>query len=212
MKKVISALLFPFLVVLIQIVTLGELIWPNENVASVNVGKHFLVAFVSFFVLLFVLMFMYRKLDGQSFDLKHWSIRNLVIAVLAAVLSQVVQGIISAWAHQGTSDPRTYQALHSNIWLITVITMVVLSPILEEILFQGILQDGILKNVHPSISIPLTAMIFAIIHGFGFHLGTIELLVTGLTFACVFWYTKDLKMAMICHGLANLIVLILLLI
>ncbi|WP_419154711.1 lysostaphin resistance A-like protein [Weissella bombi] len=113
-------------------------------------------------------------------------------------------------AQQNTSDPDILKALYSNLALITLITLLVLSPILEEFLFQGILQAEILENLPPIFSVVLTAAIFAIIHGFGFNVGTLALFVSGLAYAIVFWYTKDLKMTILCHGLSNLIVVVLL--
>lgn len=212
MKILFNIILFPILVFLIQIPTLGEVLWRSETKNSVNYLNHFLVTFGTFFILLIVLMFIYHSLSGDVIDFGHWSLKNVCIAVVGAFVSQGIQYVLSSIAHQSTTDPATYTALHSNIWSITVIALLLISPILEEILFQGILQNGILKNTSPIIAIILTAFIFAIIHGFGFNMGTIALFVSGLAYALVFYYTNDLKMAILCHGISNSIVMALLLV
>lgn len=153
--------------------------------------------------------FLFYYLGGKV-DLLYWSVKNVGIAILGALISQIIQYIVSYMAQQNTSDPDILKALYSNLAPITLITLLVLSPILEEYLFQGILQAGILKNLPPIFSVVLTAAIFAIIHGFGFNVGTLALFASGLAYAIVFWYTKDLKMSILCHGLSNLIVVVLL--
>lgn len=53
MKKIIAILLFFIMIVAIQIPTLGEIIWNNENSGSINYLNHFFISFGSFFILLF---------------------------------------------------------------------------------------------------------------------------------------------------------------
>jgi membrane protease YdiL (CAAX protease family) len=210
MKKVIATLLFFIMIIAIQIPTLGEILWHDESRSNINYLNHFLVSFGVFLVLLIVLWLIYKSLGGEI-NISSWSSKSIIIAVSGALISQLIQYIISYTAQQSTTDPDIFKALHSSLGPITVITTLVLSPILEEFLFQGILQAGILKNLSPVFSILLTAAIFAIIHGFGFNAGTLALFASGLAYATVFWYTADLKMAILCHGMSNLIVIILLL-
>src|SRR5699024_1716260 len=208
MKKVIATLLFFIMIIAIQIPTLGEILWHDESRSNINYLNHFLVSFGVFLVLLIVLWLIYKSLGGEI-NISSWSSKSIIIAVSGALISQLIQYIISYTAQQSTTDPDIFKALHSSLGPITVITTLVLSPILEEFLFQGILQAGILKNLSPVFSILLTAAIFAIIHGFGFNAGTLVLFALWLAYAIVFWYTADLKMVILCHGLFIIILILL---
>ncbi|SCC03150.1 hypothetical protein [Weissella bombi] len=48
MKKIIAILLFFIMIVAIQIPTLGEVIWNNENSGSINYLNHFLLVLARF--------------------------------------------------------------------------------------------------------------------------------------------------------------------
>ncbi|USS90689.1 CPBP family intramembrane glutamic endopeptidase [Fructilactobacillus carniphilus] len=208
MKKLFVCLAFPFLVGLIQIPTLGELLWGNETSHHFNYWAHLGVSGGSFLVLGLVLLLIYKGLGGTSID---WSWKIIGIAVVAAVLSQTIQFGLSIITKTPTSDPETLMALHSGIGSVTVLTLLVFSPILEELLFQGILQQRILGKLNPYLAVVITAIIFAVIHGYAFGIGTLELLFSGLAYALAFNYAEDLKCPMLAHGLSNLIVMLLLL-
>ncbi|USS88382.1 CPBP family intramembrane metalloprotease [Fructilactobacillus hinvesii] len=210
-KKFFVILIFPILVGLIQIPTLGELLWSNETTHNVNYGAHLAVSVGSFLVLAVFSLLIYKWLGGTSIDWTNWSWKIIGTAVIAAVLSQAIQFGLSIITKTPTRDSETLTALHSCIGSITILTLLVLSPVLEEILFQGILQQEILGKFRPYLAIGITAIIFALIHGYSLGIGTLELLFSGLAYALAFWYTDDLKCPMLAHGLSNLIVMILLL-
>ncbi|USS85714.1 CPBP family intramembrane metalloprotease [Fructilactobacillus myrtifloralis] len=212
MKKIFVVFLFPILVALIQIPTLGELLWSNESTIHFNYWGHFFISVGSFLILGSLLLLIYKWLGGFPINWFKWNWKLISTAGLAAVVSQLIQFLISVVAGIPTNDPATITALHSGISSITVLTLLVLSPILEEILFQGILQQGLLGNLRPFLSIGITALLFAIIHGYSFGIETLELIFSGLAYALAFWYTNDLKSPILAHGLSNLIVMVLLIV
>lgn len=81
-----------------------------------------------------------------------------------------------------------------------------ISPFLEVVLWQGILQGGILKDLSPSFSIIITSVLFAFAHGYSFNYCTLELLCSGIAYSFLYYVTDDLGSVVFCHGLSNFIV------
>jgi len=82
------------------------------------------------------------------------------------------------------------------------ITIVVLAPLLEELLFRGIILDGYLKNYSPVNSILISAFLFALIHG---NLAQgIGAFVMGIVMGLLYWRTKSLLLCIALHFTNNL--------
>ncbi|HGK7789314.1 TPA: lysostaphin resistance A-like protein, partial [Streptococcus pyogenes] len=84
-------------------------------------------------------------------------------------------------------------------------TTVVSQPILEEILFRGILQEK-LSRVSFWLSIIVTSVIFSYIHGNDTILNT--QFISSLIYGMAYQTSKDLRFPIINHSLQNLIVLL----
>lgn len=207
-KLGMQAALFALLFLVVQIPTLSELAWPNEG-NKINIMGHAILLLVSFAIIFPLVTWFSRFVNNKLNFFMPISIKGLSIASLAAVLSQLIQSLISHFVASDNEDIIT--AFHSPLRLILMITLFLVSPILEEILFQGALQGGILRRLPPIASIMLTALIFSFAHGYGFSMQTVELLVSGLGYAIVYQQTNDIKMAILSHGLANIIVMLVIL-
>jgi len=86
--------------------------------------------------------------------------------------------------------------------ILAFISIVVLAPILEEMLFRGIILDGYLKNYSPVNSILISAFLFALIHG---NLAQgIGAFVMGLVTGLLYWQTKSLLFCIALHFTNNL--------
>ncbi|HHJ7274750.1 TPA: lysostaphin resistance A-like protein, partial [Streptococcus pyogenes] len=84
-------------------------------------------------------------------------------------------------------------------------TTVVSQPILEEILFRGILQEK-LSRVSFWLSSIVTSVIFSYIHGNDTILNT--QFISSLIYGMAYQTSKDLRFPIINHSLQNLIVLL----
>ncbi len=89
---------------------------------------------------------------------------------------------------------------HSPIYLI--ITAVVMAPILEEIIFRGIVLDGLLKNYSPVKAILISSLLFAAIHLNPWQFVTA--FIGGLFIGWVYYRTRNLAYAIIIHAANNL--------
>jgi len=80
--------------------------------------------------------------------------------------------------------------------------MVIITPIIEEILYRGIIFNFFLKKYSVLISITLSSLIFAIIHLKFFGIG--YLFLYGLLFGFAYYKTKSLFTPILLHFLINL--------
>jgi uncharacterized protein len=80
---------------------------------------------------------------------------------------------------------------------------VVAAPLLEEVLFRGIILDGYLKNYKPLHGILISAFLFGLIHGNLIQgMGAFAL---GVLFGWIYWKTKSLVTCVVLHAINNLI-------
>jgi uncharacterized protein len=79
--------------------------------------------------------------------------------------------------------------------------LVIVGPVLEELLFRGIITDGYLKNYSPFMSALVSAILFAVFHG---NLAQgIGALVMGIVVGLIYWRTGSLLFCIALHMLNN---------
>ena len=79
--------------------------------------------------------------------------------------------------------------------------IVISAPILEEILFRGIILDGYLKNYKPWQGIIVSALLFALLHGnLAQGIGAFGM---GILFGWVYWKTNSIIPGMLLHFINN---------
>ncbi|MBV6881523.1 type II CAAX endopeptidase family protein [Epilithonimonas ginsengisoli] len=85
-----------------------------------------------------------------------------------------------------------------------VIMTVILAPILEEILFRGVIMKGMINNkVAPATAIIVSALIFGAVHFNPWQFAGAFLL--GLVLGLVYYKTKSLLMPILLHAFNNLL-------
>lgn len=83
----------------------------------------------------------------------------------------------------------------------SIATIAIAAPLLEEILFRGIILDGLLKNYKAGVSIAFSSLLFALIHGnVAQGLGAFLM---GLFMGWIYWKTKSLYIPIILHFVNN---------
>jgi|TARA_B110000240_G_C13374458_1_gene399683 membrane protease YdiL (CAAX protease family) len=79
--------------------------------------------------------------------------------------------------------------------------LILLAPILEEIIFRGIVLKGFLINYNPKKAILLSAIVFGIVHMEPTQV--INAFIIGLFFGWIYYKTKSILITMILHFIAN---------
>lgn len=81
------------------------------------------------------------------------------------------------------------------------IMFVVAAPVLEEIIFRGIILDGLLKKYSPQKAILISSLLFGIVHLNPWQFVTA--MVLGVFMGWVYYHTKSLLATIIIHATAN---------
>lgn len=84
----------------------------------------------------------------------------------------------------------------------TFITLVIAAPILEELIFRGIILDGFLKLYSPSRSIILSSILFGLVHLNPWQF--LSALFIGIFMGWVYYRTNSLWLTIIIHASLNL--------
>jgi hypothetical protein len=135
----------------------------------------------------------------------------VAVAVGAALQVAVVPGL---YAPLRATWPETFsdEALEENVrrlveratggWLVVLWLIVVLgAPVVEEIVYRGLLQGAALRRFSPAVAIAVSAALFALI-----HFRPVEypgLFVVGVVLGVCAWWTGRLGPAVIAHMAFN---------
>jgi membrane protease YdiL (CAAX protease family) len=113
------------------------------------------------------------------------------------VMSQICDFILESLFNFKSYEQVAVKYLKENLesapqMLIALISIVVIAPIVEELLFRGTLQQYLKKYLPVRASIALTALIFACFHFSASQgLGNLSLIPSLFTFACFLGYTYE---------------------
>lgn len=207
-RTILIFTLFLIMFVVIQLPTLSETFWTNETSKNLNVFEHILLFGIMTVISSMCVIIFYNRINNQRIFDQPITPKNICIALAFSFGSQLIQFVLSFGGDSG-NDSSIISAIKSPLCLITITTLIIISPLLEEILFQGVLQGGILKKFQPLLAIVITAGIFAFLHGYSISVETLELFVSGISYALVYALTKDIKMSFVAHAISNCIVLLL---
>ena len=89
------------------------------------------------------------------------------------------------------------------------ISVVILGPILEEVVHRGYFMNTFFPKSKYYLDIILSSLIFGLSHLVLFHRDPISLMVysfSGLFFALVYRWTKNLKITILCHSFFNFLI------
>ncbi len=97
---------------------------------------------------------------------------------------------------------RVYGAASKGI--LGILAGVILAPITEEIIFRGVVLRSMLKmRWHPWVAIPISALLFSIMHGTTYQ--TIDIFPFGIIVGWLYWRTKSLLPGIVIHIANNFI-------
>lgn len=83
-----------------------------------------------------------------------------------------------------------------------ILGAILIGPIVEEVIFRGIILKGFLSNYSPRVAILLSTVLFSLVHVQSTQL--LGAFIMGLFFAWVFYRTENLILVIILHSLANM--------
>ena len=138
--------------------------------------------------------------------------RNFIFAVSKFQWILCIYGSLTAISFELFVDPVTslmpipdsLKDMMANAYthpISTFIMIAVLAPLLEELLFRGVVLDGFLKNYKPAHAIFASALLFAFVHGnFAQGIGAFFI---GLVIGWIYWKTNSVIPGIIIHFVNN---------
>ena len=137
----------------------------------------------------------------------NFSLSSVKIMVLVSISAIAVQtGITSPIANlipMPEFAKKMFLELANQNGIFSFIAIVIAAPILEELIFRGIILDGLLKRYSPAKSIIISSVLFGIVHLNPWQfIGT---LIIGLFLGWIYYKTKKLTLTIIIHFVNNLI-------
>lgn len=188
---------------------------------SVTAQFFYILLFESFTIgLLYALLKHYKK-SLSSLGLKHPRLRDPLIGLVAfpvyLIIYVIVLGIVTHLIHGlnvNQAQNIGFGSVHGAYQLtLTFISLVILPPIAEELLFRGFLYEGLKKAMPVVYAGVLTSVLFAMAHlpegssGL-FWIGALDIFILSLALVYLKQKTKSLIPGMFLHAIKNLVAFI----
>lgn len=181
----------------------------------INVEKTpWFMGFSYFFVMAIPIFIFYviklkSKKNSFSFSFKNFTLPNLFVAFgMMAGMILVSEFLVSLIPISGSFFGPIYESFSKQMENISsstvsmIITTVIFAPILEEILFRGIILKGMLnQGTNPTKAIVISALVFGAIHGYPWQAVGATLL--GLVLGWVYCKTNSLVIPILLHAFNN---------
>lgn len=162
-----------------------------------------LLSAITAYIILFSIFYKQDfKLLAHSFK-EHTKKRDLLYGLLLGILIVIVAGLISRILPQPSSANNTSLLVQYNM-LIAGVFVILIAPVLEEILFRGILVD--------KVGVVLSSILFSVIHiGSGdlysIIYPAIIIFIIGSALGTTYKKTKSLLLVILAHSIYNIFIL-----
>ncbi len=137
---------------------------------------------------------------------------DVVIGLMLGLATPVLGGVLTMLLAQGHAVPQDVKQVMAGTGLaaqiLFVVTLVTIGPLVEELLFRGVLLSALLRHMHPIWAILLSAATFALVHlpGLNFLWYALpNLALVGLGAAWLRLRAGSIWPAVLLHGVNNLI-------
>ncbi len=165
--------------------------------------------------ILFILYYGYRQAGTrltELFPVKRFNLLILVPIALFLMGAHIFLDEINRLVEQLIPAPAWFIELFNRlfendfgIWG-TFLKVVILAPVIEELIFRGIIMHGFMRNYRPFTAILVSALFFALFHLNPWQFPATFLL--GLLLGWVMFITRNIFACMAGHAINNLLVLL----
>lgn len=147
------------------------------------------------------LSFSFKKLPVLDYILPFFMMLGMtLISESIAALVPTSEGWLAEWYRYVNGIFKQMQAEPVGMFIM----IVGLAPLLEEILFRGIIQRGLInKGLAPKQAIFLSALIFGLVHGNPWQF--IGAAMLGLVLGLAYYKTKSILLPILLHAFNNLL-------
>ncbi|WP_250674457.1 CPBP family intramembrane glutamic endopeptidase [Paraclostridium ghonii] len=142
-----------------------------------------------------------------EFSLSFLTKKNLLVILLGVCLLVLLDFIFSYLIiNSGIEESLNEQFINKESLLTQLIAGCLVAPIIEEIIFRGVIIGKLFKN-KPYIGIVVSSVIFGLLHFSNILLAPMYIL-SGLIFSISYYKTKKLEVSISMHIMINLFWLI----
>jgi uncharacterized protein len=144
-----------------------------------------------------------KKTDNISFKISIENKRIIFFVIFGAIF--LYCGIVSpitALIPMSESHKEAFINNGGQIGIFSLLQSIIAAPILEELIFRGVILDGLLKKYSPVKSILISSLIFGLVHldPSQFVVG----LIMGIFTGWIYYKTRILTLAILIHSVYNL--------
>lgn len=151
-----------------------------------------------------IMVFWAKKINILPFDLTFLTKKNVFWIISLFILGRFLVIILALQLPDSTYNDALIQELFANApKLLTFTTIAIAAPIMEEIVFRGVII-GKIFNQHPIIGLIVSSSLFSYVHSPESILSFSIYFLLGATLATAYIKTKRLESSMLIHFLNNL--------
>jgi Predicted metal-dependent membrane protease len=140
------------------------------------------------------------------------NLRFLALAVMAGLAAPIVGSLLTQWLAHGHTVTQDIQQLGGNtplgLRIPLVLVVISVGPLVEELLFRGVLLSALLQRWHAGWAVTLTSLAFALIHLPGLQYQWYALPGLALLALVLAWLrlrSGSIWPAVVAHGVNNLL-------
>ncbi len=164
---------------------------------------------------LFIIIYGFKKTKSAITDVFPLKLFNPLIILFTITFfagAHILLDEVNLAVNRLIPAPPWFWELFSNVlesdygWWGAFMKVAIVAPVIEELIFRGLILYGLLKNYKPHTAIIVSAVLFSL-----FHLNPWQIpatLVLGLLLGWIMFRTKNILLAIAGHSLNNFMVLL----
>lgn len=197
-------LLFSILVIIIDIIIVSILetvlidvftTFYSKNTLTFNILLFLLQSFVALISLNLIIFICKKKSPDTNYSANPYSLDFLYVILLILGFRLIYEGSIYQFSNLLTIDLKFNSLLLSCIY----------APFIEELLYRGIILNGLIKKYNPVIAIIISSLLFSVMH-FNFF-QSINAFFIAVIIGYIFHKTKSLYLCIFLHFCNNILAL-----
>lgn len=198
-NTILQALLLPILMVIFSglSVFLKKIFFTNTPVEFEMLIE---ASFIFLALIAFIHLINIKKKITYNFSLKHIGLIPIPLIILLSFQLGIfapLAKLIFSFTHPDIIPSNPFNSIAS------ILSIVILVPIFEEIIFRGYILKGFLSTYSSRKAIIASAIIFGVVHLYPYQIiGTIPL---GLFFGWIYYKTRSIGITIILHSFTNLV-------
>ncbi len=160
-----------------------------------------------FYIIITPLIFLYICIEYNVDVFKRWYsseklLNSIILGFLFAVITSFVMIIDNLLFVEEIVE------LRGAVFVVNLAARVLFGPVIEEIIYRGVIIDFLNRRVRRTISVPVSAIIFSLAHIPINFVDFLLIFVAGLCFGILYAMEKNLISCTIAHSISNIAVFI----